>query len=168
MEQIPLVQLIGSVLQMDVKDIELKQAQLDLRAGEGKVFVDSLVMEASNASLTAKGTTTFEGKLDLAARLAVDSKLSRKLPGWVDANFQPVPGGDWRDIAFAINGTLAKPQTDLVQVMVGQKLGNQFMNLLQSLTGKSKKKSGDKKKTQPEPTPTTEDSEAEPQPAANP
>ena len=157
MEQFPLVQLISSVLLIEVKDIELQQAQLDLRAGEGKVFVDSLVLESSNISITAKGTSDFDGKLDLAARLAVSPKVSRQLPGWVDANFQPVPGGDRRDIGFAVTGTLARPETDLPQVMVGQKLGNQFMNLLQSVTGKHKKKSGDKKMPEPEPSPAEEE-----------
>jgi len=156
MEQFPLAQLIGSVLLIEVKDIELQQAQLDLRAGEGKVFVDSLVLESSNISLTAKGTSDFDGKLDLAARLAVSPKVSRQLPGWVDANFAPVPGGDRRDIGFAVTGTLSRPKTDLLQVMVGQKLGDQFMNLLQSVTGKHKKKSGDKKMPEPEPSPAEE------------
>ena len=157
MEQFPLVQLIGSVLLIEVKDIELEQAQLDLRASEGKVFVDSLVLESSNISLTAKGASDFDGKLDLAARLALSSKVSRQLPGWVDANFRPVPGGDRRDIGFAVTGTLARPETDLLQVMVGQKLGNQFMNLLQSVTGRHKKKSSEKKAPEPESSPAEEE-----------
>ena len=150
MEQIPLVQMISGVLQMQENDVELKQAQLDLRVGEEKVFVDSLVLESSSMSLSAKGTSAFDGKLNLAARLALNPRVSRQLPGWVDANFQPVSGSDWRDIGFAVTGTLARPHTDLPQVMVGQKLGNQFMNLLQSITGKQKKKSSDKKKPEPE------------------
>ena len=165
MEQIPLVQMIGNALQMEVSDIELRQAQLDLRVGEEKILVDSLVMESPSIGLTAKGTSAFDGKLDLAARLALNPKLSRRLPGWVDANFQPVPGGDWRDIGFAVTGTLARPETDLLQVMVGRKLGDQFMNLLQSVTGRHKKKSGEKKAPQPEPSPAQGE---EPQPAATP
>ena len=164
MEQLPLVQLIGGILLMDVKDIEVRQAQLDLRVGEGKVFVDSLVMESPSLSLTAKGTSDFDGKLELAARLAVNSKLSRQLPGWVDANFQPVPGGNWRDVGFTVGGTLSHPDTDLLQVMVGKKLGNQFMNLLQAVSGKHKKKGDDKKKPEPEPTPTQEEGMSEPAP----
>jgi len=156
MEQFPLVQLICQVLLIDAKDIELRQAQLDLRAGEGKVFVDSLVLESADLNITAKGTSEFDGKLDLAARLALTSKVSRQLPGWVDANFQPVPGSDRRDIAFGVTGTLSHPKTDLVEVMVGQKLSNQFKNLWQSLTGKHKKKSGDKKKPESEATPVEE------------
>jgi len=165
MDQIPLVQLVGSALQMDVSDMELRQAQLDLRVDEETVFVDSLVVESPSISLSAKGTSAFDGKLDLAARMALNAKLSRQLPGGVAANFQAVPGGDWRDIGFTVTGRLARPETDLLQVMVGQKLGNQFLNLLQSVTGKHKKKSSDKKKTEPPP---AQEAEGTPQPAETP
>ncbi len=165
MDQIPLLQLIGSALQMDVSDMELRQAQLDLRVGEETVFVDSLALESPNISLTSKGTSAFDGKLDLAARMALTPKLRRQLPGWVAANFQPVPGGDWRDIGFSVTGTLLRPETDLPQVMVGQKLGDQFMNLLQSITGKNKKKSGEKKKQESSP---VQEEEVTPPPPATP
>lgn len=150
MEQFPLVQLVGSVLLFEVKDMELQQAQLDLRASDGRIFVDSMVMESSQISISANGTSDFDGKLNLAARLALSSKVSRQLPGWVDANFSAVSGSDRRDIGFAVTGTLSRPETDLLQVMVGQKLGNQFMNLLKSVTGKHKKKGGEKKAPEPE------------------
>ena len=151
MEQVPLLQLIGKVLLIEeLKDVELRQAQLDLRADQGRVFVDSLVMESSNLSLAAKGTSEFDGRLDLAARLAVNPKVSKQLPAWVDANFQPVKGSDRRDIGFNVTGTLSRPETDLMQVMVGKKYGNQIMNLFQSITGKQKK-TGDKKKPKPSP-----------------
>lgn len=146
MDQFPLLQLIGKVLQIEeLKDLELRQAQLDLRAAEGKVFVDSLVMESLNLGLIAKGTSEWDGKLDLAARLSVNPKISRQLPGWVDAGFQPVPDSDHRDIGFNITGTVSRPSTDLLQVMMGRKYGNQFLNLWQSLTGKGKKNPEKKK-----------------------
>lgn len=149
MEQIPLLQLIGKVLPIEeFTNLELRQAQLDLRAAEGKVFVDSLVMESLNLSLDAKGTSGFDGKLDLAARLAINPKISHQLPGWVAANFQPVPGSDRRMIGFNVTGTLHHPDTDLMRVMVGQKYGNQIMDLFRAFSGK-KKKGG--KKAAPEP-----------------
>lgn len=154
MDQFPLLQMIGKVLQIEeLKNVELRQAQIDLRAAEGKVFVDSLVMESLNLGLTAKGTSEWDGSLNLAARLAVNPKVSRQLPGWVDANFQPIPGSDRRDIRFNITGSLSHPSTDLLQVMMGQKYGNQFLNLWQSLTGKGKKKPDEKKKPETPSTP---------------
>jgi len=147
MEQFPLLQLIGKVLPIEeLKHLDMRRAQLDMRVGEGKALVDSLVMESANLSLTANGTSGFDGKLNMAARLAVNPKVSRQLPGWVDVNFQPVPNSDRRDIGFAVTGTLLAPETDLMRVMLGQRYGNQILNLWQSLTGNPKKKSGDKKK----------------------
>jgi len=147
MEQFPLLQLIGKVLPIEeLKHLDMRQAQLDMRVEEGRALIDSLVMESANLSLTANGTGGFDGKLNLAARLAVNPKVGRQLLGWVDANFQPVPNSDRRDIGFAVTGTLLAPETDLMRVMLGQRYGNQILNLWQSLTGKPKKKSGDKKK----------------------
>lgn len=147
MEQISLLQAIGKVLQIEeLNDVELRNAQLDLRAAEGKVFIDSLVMESINMALTANGTSEWDGKLNLAAHLAVDAKISHQLPGWIETGFQPVPGGNFREIAFNINGSVSHPSTDLLGVLMGQKYGTQFLNLWQSLTGKGKKKGGEKKK----------------------
>lgn len=158
MEQFPLLQMIGKVLSIEeLKDVELRQAQLDLRADEGKIFVDSLVLESPNLQLAAQGTSGWDGALALAARLNINAKVRHQLPGWVDANFQPAPGGgDHREIAFSIGGTLARPNTDLMQVMVGHKVGDQLLNLWKSLTAKPKKKTDDKKKTPDMPVPAEE------------
>ena len=172
MDQIPLLQLIGKMLAIEeLNTLDLQQAQLDFRAGEGTVFIDSLVLESPNLSLGAQGTSDFDGHLDLAARLAIDSKLSRQLPAWMESNFQPIPGSDRRDIRFSVTGTLARPETNLMQVIMGQKFGNQILNLWQSLTGKKKK--GDKKKPASEPMPADEadvpaESPPEPQRSATP
>ncbi|XHR30137.1 MAG: AsmA-like C-terminal region-containing protein [Chthoniobacteraceae bacterium] len=149
-EQVGLLEAIGKILQIEeLREMQLHNAQLDLRAAEGKVFVDSLVVESVNMSLAANGTSEWDGKLNLAARLAVGPKISRQLPGWMDAGFQPVPGGNFREIAFNIKGTVSHPSTDLLPVLMGQKYGTQFLNLWQSLTGKGKKKPVDKKKPEP-------------------
>jgi len=149
-EQVGILEAIGKILQIEeLREMQLHNAQLDLRAAEGKVFIDSLVVESANMSLAANGTSEWDGKLNLAARLAVGPKISRQLPGWMDAGFQPVPGRSFREIAFNIKGTVSHPSTDLLPVLMGQKYGTQFLNLWQSLTGKGKKKPVDKKKPEP-------------------
>lgn len=141
MAQVPLLQMIGKALSIEeLSNLELQQAQIDLRAGEGKVYVDSLVMESPNLSLTATGTSNFNGKLNLNARLAATSNITRQLPQAVEANFQTVPGSERKVLPFHITGTLERPQTDLVRVLVGQKIENELMNVFRTLTGKSKKK----------------------------
>lgn len=162
MEQIPLLQLIGKVLSIsELTNLELQQAQLDLRAAEGKLHVDSLVLESPNLSIAATGTSSFDGKLDLAARLFINPKIGRQLPNSVESNFQPVPGSDRRVLGFRVTGTLARPETDLMRVLVGQKYESQMMDLWRTLTGKQKKKPGDKKKPEPEVSP-TQDSDMAP------
>lgn len=148
MEQFPLLQMIGKAVPIEeLKDLELRQAQLDLRADDGKIHVDSLVMESPNLRLTARGTSGWDGKLALAARLNVNAKVHRQLPGWVAANFRPdASAGERREIDFSIGGTLSRPNTDLMQMMVGRKVGDQLMNLWKSLTGKPKKGEDGKKK----------------------
>jgi hypothetical protein len=146
-EQVGILEAIGKILQIEeLREMQLHNAQLDVRAAEGKVFVDSLVVESANMRLSANGTSEWDGKLNLAAQLAISPKVSRQLPGWMDAGFQPVPGGNFREIAFNIKGTISHPSTDLLPVLMGQKYGTQFLNLWQSLSGKGKKKPVDKKK----------------------
>ena len=153
MAQFPLFQMMGKALSIEELDnLELQQAQLDLRAGEGRVYVDSLVMESPNLSLTGTGTSNFNGKLNLDARLAAASKITRQLPAAVESNFQPMPGSERKVISFHITGTLERPQTDLVRVLVGQKIENELINVFRTLTGKPKKKSG----AQPELSPDTQ------------
>lgn len=141
MSQVPLLQTIGKALGIEeLTCLELRQAQLDLRAGEGKIYVDSLVMESPNLSLTAAGTSSWGGKLALDARLAASPKVTRQLPRAVETNFQPVPGaGDRKALAFHINGTVEHPQTDLMRVLVGQKIESELINVFRALTGKPKK-----------------------------
>jgi hypothetical protein len=152
MEQYPLLKMIGEALQIEeLSRLDLQQAQLDFRLGENKAHIESLVLESPNVSLTAKGATDLDGNhLDLAASLAIDSKVSRQLPGWVEGNFEPVPGNDRRMIHFGVSGSVQKPKTDLMRVMVGQKIEKPVIELLRYLNGGKRKKKPD----QPEPQPT--------------
>ena len=141
MAQVPLFQMIGKALGIEeLSNLELQQAQLDLRAAEGKVYVDGLTLESPNLGLTATGTSNFNGKLNLDAHLAATSKITRQLPQSVEANFRPVPGSERKVISFHITGTADRPQTDLMRVLVGQKIENELINVFRVLSGKSKKK----------------------------
>lgn len=145
MEQYPLLQSIGSALKIDeLTRLELKDAQLDFWIGEGKVNVEDFRLESTNLRIHAGGEGHFDGKLRLDARLAVNRKISRQLPGWVDSNFRPVEGdGELREIRFHISGTLEEPSTDLMRVMVGEKLEEQAIKLFktfQSITNGDRKK----------------------------
>jgi len=151
MEQYPLLQSIGMVLQIDeLTRLELNRARLDFWVNDGRVHIDDLALESPNLSLTAEGESQFDGKLSLNAGLVVNPRISRRLPGWIDANFQPVQGSDNRKIVFGISGTLERPETDLMRVMVGERLEKQAMDLYHAFraltSGSQRKKQKEKKK----------------------
>jgi len=175
MEQFPMVQMLGQTLQLDADEfmrLDLEQAHLDLHLADKKITVDDLLLESQNLTLSAKGKTGFDGKLDLAARLAISPKIEHSLPHWIAANFQPPDQNGRRAIDFAITGTIREPQQNLVRVLVGQKIEHEAMGLLNFLRGSHHKKKEDRKPEQePSPVPTVEQSassavtpEASPQP----
>ncbi len=167
MEHYPLLQSIGMVLQIEeLTRLELERAQLHFWIGGGRVHIDDLALVSSNLSLTAKGESRFDGKLSLDAGLAIAPKISRQLPGWIHSNFVPVEGSDQKQIRFGISGTLEHPETDLMRVMVGEKIEKQALDLFKafrSLTGGSRKKrsSKDDAKEQATPPASSEDEDEE-------
>ncbi len=150
MEQNPLLQMLGQALQIDeLMHLEVQQAELECRVGQERVFVDRLVAQSQNLSLEATGETHFDGKLELDAALVVNRKISRQLPNWINANFTPVPGDEERrKLGFDVGGTLSNPKTDLVGILVGERLEKQAMDLyraFRSVTGSKKKDKKEKK-----------------------
>ncbi len=150
MEQYPLLQMLGQTLQIDeLSQLELHKAQLDVRIGNGRVYVDSLTLESTNLNLNATGDVRFDGKLSLDAGLAINQKISRQIPKWVLSNFKPLEGDDRKSLPFTITGTLQRPETDLVRVLMGEKIERQATDLLRAfrdLAGGNKKNSSEKKK----------------------
>ena len=141
LEQIPFLQMLGQALSIEeLSNLELQKAELDLRADEGKIFVDRLIMESPNLRLHAQGTTEWDGTLALNARLGANAKIRRQLPGFVEANFRPITANDdYREVPFIINGTLEHPCTDLMEVLMGRKVLDQLQSLWKSLNAKPKK-----------------------------
>lgn len=137
MDQYPMLQLIGQALQIDeLTSLELQRAQLDLRFGDGKAWVDSVVLESPNVSLTAQGETGLDGKkLNLASVLTLSERVGRQLPGWVRQHFQPVADTGRQSIRFHVGGSLAHPDADLMRVIVGEKIEKQVLDLYRRLVG---------------------------------
>ena len=147
MDQYPMLQLIGQALQIDeLTSLELRQSQLDLRVNDGKIFVDSLVLESPNLSLTAHGESALDGrKLDLASALTINARIGKQLPGWVRQHFQPVEGSDRQVIRFHIGGSMAHPDADLMRVIVGEKIEKQVLDVYRRFMGGGwHKKKGEK------------------------
>ena len=146
-DQYPMLQLIGQALQIDeLTSLELRQDQLDLSVGSGKLFIDSLVLESPNLSLTANGESAVGGRrLDLASALTINARIGKQLPGWVRQHFQLVQGTDRQIIKFHIGGSLAHPDADLMRVIVGEKIERQVMDVYRRFMGGGwHKKKGEK------------------------
>ena len=141
----------------ELSQLQLQQAQADFRVEKGFVWVDRLFLLSQNRQLQANGTVRLDGKLKLAAQLTVSPRISRRMPGFVASYFQPsADTPDARVIKFPITGTISKPQTDLVDRIVGGKIQKEMTNLIENIFVKPKK---DKKKkpesaaVEPSPTP---------------
>lgn len=142
-----LLQMLGQALRIDeLVQLKLDRAQLDFRIDGGKIWIDQLILQSQNLSLGAQGIIKLDGKLDLHARLSVNPKLSRQLPGFVMGNFKPVENTDMRSLDFDVTGTISKPRTNIVQRMLGSEIEKQAVDLLQNIFGKKKKDSRDEKK----------------------
>jgi hypothetical protein len=84
--------------------------------------------------LNAQGVSRFDGKLDLDARLALSDRLFKQIPTFVRGNFVVAEDGR-RAIEFDITGKNNKPKTNLLDRVVGQKIGGQFEELLSTIFG---------------------------------
>ena len=138
--QFELLQTIGRVLQIqELSDLRLKEGRAEFHLESEKTFIDQLVLEAADLQLQATGVSRFDGKLDLDARLALSDRLFKQIPTFVRGNFVVAEDGR-RAIEFDITGKNNKPKTNLLDRVVGQKIGGQFEELLSTIFGGATKR----------------------------
>ena len=138
-------ELIGQALQIkELSDLRLGDSQADLRFADEKTFIESMTLDAENLQLSGGGLVRIDGKLQVAARLTARDRLFKQLPSFARDNFATAPDNS-RYIDFNITGNTAKPKTDLLNKVVGQKIEAQFDDLLSSLFNTKKKSDEDKK-----------------------
>ncbi|MEA3188493.1 MAG: hypothetical protein QOD99_2323 [Chthoniobacter sp.] len=146
MQQYELFQMLGQALQIpELTRLDLQQAQVGFRVGEGSVQVDEILMRSPNIKLTAHGDVRFDGALRLDARLTINQRISRQLPAFVETNFLPGEEPDTRYVDFAITGTVSKPRADLMDRILGRKIQKEVGALFQNIFG-GKRKPDEKKK----------------------
>jgi hypothetical protein len=114
------------------------------------VVVDKIAIASNNFIMDATGESSFEGALNLAARFHVNEKIRRETRGLIGANFEPSETEGYTNMPFRISGTLARPKTDLLDKLVGTRIGQDLGGLINSFLRPSQ---GQKKKkpTQPPP-----------------
>ncbi len=149
-QQLEFFQTIGQALNIrELSDLRLKDARGEFRIGGEKVTFDQLTLTAANLQLGAKGTVRFDQKIALEAQLGVDDALVKQLPDMVRESFGTASSG-LRTIDFNITGTTEKLRTNLIDKLIGQKINQQFDQLLTGIFGGKNKEEEDKRKKEEE------------------
>jgi len=148
-KQLDLFQTIGKALDIrELSDLRLKEGSGEFRLGDKKIHLEKMTLSAVNLHLGAKGTVGFDQKVDLAAQLGLEEDLLKQLPELLRESFGKSENGQ-RLIGFRISGTTEKLRTNLLDQLIGQKVGRQFDDLLSGLFG-TKNKDDEKKKKEEE------------------
>ena len=148
-KQLELFQIIGKALDIrELSDLRLKDGGGEFHLGDKKVHVEKMTLRALHLQLGAKGTVGFDQKVDLAAQLGLEEDLLKQLPDLLRESFGKSVNGQ-RTLGFKVAGTTDKLRTNLLDQLIGQKVGRQFDDLLTGLFG-GKNKDDEKKKKEEE------------------
>jgi len=156
---------LGQLLQIqELQQLKLDQAQVKYHINPGVVTIDELVFRSENIRLSAKGTVSFDGKLQLESQLAVNEKMRSQLFRAIRDNFKPVDAG-YTAVNFEVSGTVGRPKTNLMDKLIGRDLKD-LSSVINGLMGGGK--SEKKKKPAEEPAAAAPSSTASPTPTASP
>ena len=172
--QYSLLVALGQLLQIqELQQLHLDQAQVKYHIDPGVVTIDELVFRSENIRLSATGTVSFDGKLQLESQLAVNEKMRKQLFRAIRENFQPINEPGYTAVSFQISGTVGRPKTNLVDKLIGRDLKD-LSSVISGLMGggksERKKKKAAEEAAAPTPTPAEEASPvaASPTPTATP
>lgn len=141
---------LGELFQIDeLQLLKLHDAKVDLTIGNERVNIDDLILKSENLIISGAGPIRFNGKLNIEARLLVNAKLQRQLKGVLGNNFVESEDPDYRQLPFTVTGKVDNPRTDLLDKIIGVKIGSEvpgiLKNLFQSIPQQKKKPDGGKK-----------------------
>jgi len=122
LDQYPMLKELGRWTQIDeLQRLDLEQALSKFSVVGQDIKVDSLQLISKNCQVNLWGTVASAQKLDLTGRLTVSQFLSQKIPNELEENFAKSKDGESRYLDFQITGSLLKPETDLVDRIIGDK-----------------------------------------------
>lgn len=134
MEPIELIRQLGELLRVDeLRLLTLKNAEAKFSIANNQVVVESLLLASENLMIDAVGSAGLNGNLDLQARLHVNEKLRKETRGLIGKNFQPSETEGYAHMPFSITGSLSRPKSDLLDKMVGLRIGQDVGGLLKNL-----------------------------------
>jgi len=160
-QQYSVLVLLGQILQIEeLRELDLEQAHVKYHVNPGLIIIDELLLHSANIRLSASGTVTFDGKLKLDSQLAINEKIRGQLFKAIRQNFQPTSEAGYFALDFQVGGSVDRPSTNLVDMLVGRDLGN----VINRLFGVGKTERPKKKKKRAEAVTST----ATPSPSAAP
>jgi type II secretion system protein N len=164
--QYSLLVALGQLLQIqELQQLKLDQAEVKYHINPGVVTIDELVFRSENIRLSAKGTVSFDGKLQLESQLAVNEKMRSQLFRAIRDNFKPIDDPGYTAVNFEVSGTVGRPKTNLMDKLIGRDLKD-LSSVITGLMGGGK--SEKKKKPAQEPATAAPSSTASPEPTASP
>ncbi|MEP6809028.1 MAG: AsmA-like C-terminal region-containing protein [Chthoniobacterales bacterium] len=114
---------LGQILKIDeMMQLRLEEAHVKYHITPGLVTIDELILTSPNLRLSATGTVTFAGRLQLEAQLAINERIRKQLFAAVRENFRAIDLPGYSAVAFQITGTVDHPKTNLVDKVVGEEL----------------------------------------------
>ena len=120
--------MLGQLLQIEeLTELQLQQAEAKYHITPGLATIDELVLRSPNIRLSAKGTITFDGKVNLDSQLAINDKIHGQLFKMIRDNFTPTGEPGYYALAFQVGGTVGRPKTNLMDRLVGHGL-KEFFN----------------------------------------
>jgi hypothetical protein len=146
--QYSLLVALGQLLQIqELQQLQLDQAHVKYHIDPGVVTIDELVFRSQNIRLSATGTVSFDGKLQLESQLAVNEKMRSQLFRALRENFQPISEPGYTAVSFQVSGTVGRPKTNLMDKLIGRDLKD-LSSVISGLIGggksdRKKKKAAD-------------------------
>jgi hypothetical protein len=140
--QYSLLTALGQLLQIqELQQLRLDEAVVKYHIDPGVITIDQLVFRSENLRLTATGTVSFDGKLQLESQLAVNDKIRGQLFRAVRDNFKPIDEPGYTALNFQVGGTVGRPKTNLMDKLIGRDLKD-LSSVITGLLGggKSEKK----------------------------
>ena len=162
--QYSLLSALGQLLQIqELQQLRLDEAVVKYHIDPGVVTIDQLVFRSENIRLTATGTVSFDGKLQLESRLAVNEKIRGQLFRAIRDNFKPIDEPGYTALNFQVSGTVGRPKTNLMDKLIGRELKD-VSSVINGLLGGGKSE----KKKKPADEPAAAAVPASPTPSASP
>jgi hypothetical protein len=117
----------------ELQRLQLSEATSQFTISDGRVNVEKIFLQSENLILTGTGTAEFSGDLDIDAALLVNKKLQRSLRAVMGKNFVKTEDPEFKKLEFEVTNTLANPETDLLDKLVGVRVGQDIGGLLQNI-----------------------------------